>query len=109
LAEQAVEAVGVELSATGVTCELLDMTTKFLGWDDLQRVSIKTTDGGPFEEDVWWLLEATHAQVLLPQGANGEKELFLHLQTLPGFDNDAVINAMLSVENRQFLCWQREG
>ena len=109
MAEQGEQAVSVELSATGITCELLDGTIRFMGWDELQSVIVKTTDTGPFEEDVWWILVGNHGQVTIPQLASGERELLPRLQALPGFDNDAFIEAMSSVENHQFLCWQREG
>jgi hypothetical protein len=38
----------------------------------------------------------------------GTEALLEHLQTLPGFDNDAVIAAMQSTENQLFLCWERQ-
>ena len=41
MAEQGEQAVSVELSATGITCELLDGTTRFMGWDELQSVIVK--------------------------------------------------------------------
>ncbi|MCC6457412.1 MAG: hypothetical protein IT328_20825 [Caldilineaceae bacterium] len=97
----------VELSDTGVTYYRSDGITRTVVWNDLHAVFIATTDEGPFDEDVWWILVDSDGQCLIPQDASGEEELFLRLQALPGFDNEAFIAAMGSVENRQFLCWQR--
>jgi hypothetical protein len=43
----------------------------------------------------------------VPQGATGDRLLLERLQALPGFDNNAVIEAMSSTSRRRFLCWQR--
>jgi hypothetical protein len=40
-------------------------------------------------------------------GATGEKAMLERLQRLPGFDNDALIQAMMSVEDAEFICWTR--
>lgn len=69
----------------------------------------ETTDECPFVDDVWWVLVGSNGSYKVPQGASGEGELFAQLQTLPGFNNETVIEAMISVENQQFLCWQREA
>jgi len=30
------------------------------------------------------------------------------LQNLPGFNNEAVIESMTCVENKRFVCWQKD-
>ena len=83
-----------------------------IAWPALERVEIHTTDAGPLFPDVFWVLRtasAASAAYAVPQGATGETELFERLQKLPGFDNEAVIAAMGSVENRSWVCWTRDG
>jgi len=45
--------------------------------------------------------------LVFPQGAKGDKEILQRLQDLPGFNNEAVIEAMGSTEKRIFLCWEK--
>jgi len=66
------------------------------------------TAGGPFAEDVFWVLRGTGPPLLIPQSANGSEALLARLQELPGFDNQAVIAAMASAGNERFLCWARD-
>ena len=76
-------------------------------WDNLMGVAIQTTDEGPVQPDVFWLLGTKESSLRIPQGAQGEQEFLHRLQQLPGFDNKAVIAAMGSANNNLFVCWQR--
>jgi hypothetical protein len=80
-----------------------------VAWNELIGVAIQTTDNGPFQPDVFWVLSTKHGSLRIPQGANGERELFYQLQRLPGFNNEAFISAMGSAQNNLFVCWQRDG
>jgi hypothetical protein len=97
----------VRISDTEVACERPDGKTERVGWNDLQRVEIRTTSDGPMAPDVFWLLHGTNGGCAIPQGATGERALLERLQALPGFDNGQVIEAMGSTSDRTFLCWQR--
>jgi hypothetical protein len=97
----------VRMSDTEVACERPDSKTERVAWNDLQRVEILTTSDGPMSPDVFWLLHGTNGGCAIPQGATGERALLERLQTLPGFDNAQVIEAMGSTTDRRFLCWQR--
>ncbi len=79
-------------------------------WDELHEVGILTTDEGPMQEDVFFLLIAGDGKsgCVVPQGAEGCKRLLERLQKLPGFDNEAVIKAMGSTSNAKFVCWKRQ-
>ena len=44
----------------------------------------------------------------MPQSADGADALLARLQQLPGFNNEAVIEAMSSAD-RTFVCWKRTG
>jgi hypothetical protein len=97
----------VRLSDTEVICERPDGKVERVGWADLQKVEVVTTGDGPFAPDVFWVLHGTDGGCAVPQGATGDTQLLERLQTLPGFDNRAFIEAMSSTSDRRFLCWQR--
>jgi len=83
-----------------------DGSRQHLAWAELRAVLIETNDSGPFGADVWWILVGRDHHLSIPQGAFGEAALFERLQALPGFNNEMVISAMQSVENKLFLCWE---
>ena len=72
----------------------------------LASVRIITTAQGPFVPDVFWILETDGARLVIPQEAPGFDRVLDRLQTLPRFDNDAVIRAMTCTDAGEFLCWQ---
>ena len=87
----------------------LDGTEGTLRWEDLGGVAIVTTDTGPFEVDLRWVLTGRDGKQALsvPMGAAGEQDLLRELQRrLPDFDNEAVILAMGSTVNATFKVWR---
>jgi hypothetical protein len=78
-------------------------------WIEVVRVLIRTTDKGPFEDDVFFVVETTGESLVIPQPAQGCDEFLRALQQLPGFDNAAVIDAMGCADNREFPCWERDA
>lgn len=97
----------VVFDETKITRTMRDGKQETLQWAELQEVSIITSDEGPFVDDVFWVLSGTDTGCLVPSEADGAKELLAHLQKLPGFNNEAVIQAMGSAENAKFLCWSK--
>lgn len=87
----------------GATC--IEVVT----WRNLSAVDVRTTDEGPLYEDVHWVLSSRDGSgVALPQGQVPDG-LLERLQALPGFDNEALIQAMGSTSNANFRCWGGEG
>jgi hypothetical protein len=86
-------------------------TKESIRWDELHEIGIVTTDEGPWAEDVFWLfLNADRSKgCAVPNGADGFPALLERIQTLPGFNNEAVVQAMGSAENNQFLIWRAES
>ena len=75
-------------------------------WDELLEVGVLTTDAGPVADDVFWMLvDGPEKGCLIPSETVGMGELLKRLQTLPDFDNEAVVSAMGSSENAKFVCW----
>ena len=83
--------------------------TRTVYWKDLTMVGIRTTDDGPWEQDVFWGLHTGDESPALvyPQDIEGADALFSALQSrLPGFDNEQVIAAMGSTDNAFFKIWE---
>ncbi len=77
---------------------------------DLAAVVIETNDSGPWGDDVVWHLlgRAGGSALSVPQSAENFSPLLERLQSLPGFDNEAVIEAMGSTGLNAFLCWEAD-
>lgn len=97
----------VHFDDTKVTRTMRDGKHEIIQWSELREVAIITTNEGPFVDDVFWVLSGTDTGCLVPSEADGAKELLAHLQKLPGFNNEAVIQAMGSTENGKFICWSK--
>jgi hypothetical protein len=97
----------VSFDDESVTCRRPNGLVEVVRWADLNAVFIHTTDAGPFIDDVFWVLAGGESGCVVPSEAEGMDQLLKRLQQLPNFDNSAVIEAMSSTENREFLCWQR--
>lgn len=98
----------VSFDETGVTRTMSNGRTEAIAWDAVVEIGIVTTDEGPFREDCWWLLIGEQGGAAIPNGADGFKDLLAELQRrFPGFDNEAVIAAMGSIENDSFRIWVR--
>src|SRR5947209_3613020 len=76
---------------------------------DLSGVATETNDSGPLGIDCWWLLVGVNDKLVVacPQGAHGDKAAVDRLMKLPGFDFDAMIAAMASVETDVYPVWRR--
>lgn len=81
-----------------------------VSWSDVQGVDLHVTSDGPFVEDVFFVLHGPPGSgVVVPSGTAHERGLLEQLQRrLPGFDNQAVIDAMLCTEDRVFRIWRRD-
>lgn len=99
----------VAVDERGMLCVHVNGDSEAVRWDQIDRVSIRTTDKGPFDDDVFFVLATAVGTLVIPQPARGSGELLRSLQQLPDFDNEAVIEAMACTDNREFLCWPREG
>lgn len=92
----------------GVRRRLPDGRREAVRWDDLVEVAIRTTAGGPWQEDVFFLLTGRDGGgVAVPLGEAVERDLLGWLQALPGFDSEQVVEAMTCAEDAMFVCWRR--
>jgi len=91
-----------------IQCQRASGLVEQVAWDDLQAVLIQTTADGPFGDDVFWVLVGQNGGCVVPSEAQGADDLLERLQKLPGFDNEAVIAAMICTEEQRFLCWKKQ-
>jgi hypothetical protein len=79
--------------------------------NQLTGVAVETNDTGPWGADVWWVLfgKDDKVAVAFPQGSTGEKGVVDTLMALPGFDHQAMINAMRCTTNQVFSVWRAPG
>lgn len=76
---------------------------------DLDRVSVRTNDRGPMEDDMFWVFAGGSALLEVPSEIPGEDDLWPVFEGLPGFDWGQVIKASTSIENVTFPCWTKSG
>lgn len=94
----------------GIRRRLAGGKVEAVAWDDLVEVAIRTTSGGPWKDDVFFLLAARGGSgCAVPQSDPAAEQLLHRLQILPGFDNKRFIEAMACTEERLFICWRRDG
>ncbi|WP_083410098.1 hypothetical protein [Mycolicibacterium rutilum] len=75
-------------------------------WDALTEVSLRTTDRGPAEEDVFFVFAYADGPSTAI-GLGDSEELLPRLQRLPGFDNEAFVQAMGHSSDGVFVLWRR--
>lgn len=76
--------------------------------DDLQNVTIRTTDDGPLASDMFWEWTDIAGQTLIiPGDAEGTEQLFDALSALSGVDYDAIMSASGEATQNHFVIWQR--
>lgn len=102
------ENVTVTFTETTITAKYSNGEKRSIEWSNLSEVGVTTTDEGPIAEDVFWGLHAGgEVRVVYPSTASGSQELLAAMQgRLPGFDNEALVNAMSSSENNHFVVWR---
>jgi hypothetical protein len=101
------QVASVATDEAGIRFARVNGVRESVRWDEVDRVLIRTTDKGPFDDDVFFVVETALDSLVIPQPAKGCDALLCELQQLPGFDNQAVIEAMGCTDNREFLCWER--
>lgn len=76
--------------------------------DDVIRVDIETTDGGPIADDLFWVFRLSDQSLWrIPGSADGAQVLIDMLAGFPGADYDAVIRASATTVPDRFLIWQK--
>ncbi len=78
-----------------------------IAWSDLDAVLIETTNKDRGKDDLFWILECGGVRHRVPSETPGATRLMQAFQRLPGFDNEAIIDASTMLEQGLFECWRR--
>ena len=78
-------------------------------WADLREVWIRTTNLGPFGDDMFIVLVGAGGECVIPSESQGVEGLVERLTELPGFDEEAYTEAIRSTDNARFCVWRRTG
>jgi len=82
---------------------------KFRDPKRLFRIWIVTNNLGPFFEDVYWKFEHPEGDFYYPQSKDKDGKLLEIFQSLKGFHNKAVQEAMICTKKNEFLAWDRSS
>jgi hypothetical protein len=98
----------VEFDGDSIRRYMADGRSESIRWSEIREIAIVTTADGPWSDDVFWLFLSADQKkgCLVSNNADGFKLLLPRLQTLPGFDNRAVVAAMGSATENKFLVWR---
>jgi hypothetical protein len=96
-----------EFDAGEIRCSGPRGKTNRMAWDSIARVLVITTDGGPFVEDMFWVIVArTGQELVIESGAKGASLLLAEMQArLAGFDNEAFVKAVGSTTPAVLEIW----
>ena len=98
---------GVQVTSRGVRRQAPDGRVEEVAWDKLVQVSIVTSDEGPYNEDLFFLLQGADGGGCAVASDEAEATgLVMRLQQLPGFDHDALIQASSCTIEAHFICWR---
>ncbi|OLS13131.1 MAG: hypothetical protein RBG13Loki_3259 [Promethearchaeota archaeon CR_4] len=78
-----------------------------INYRDLIRVTIDTTDEGPWLPDCFWYLTTKNHSVSIENNDPFIQVLLAKLQKLPGFKSELVVKAMASTEINSFIVWEQ--
>jgi hypothetical protein len=92
------------LDEQGVRRIAADGTEASLAWADLREVRIVTQPAKSLSEGVRFELRSGAATLSIPR-PEATQGFIDRLQELPGFDTEALIEAIGSTAEAEFVCW----
>lgn len=91
----------------GIIRETSNGLTKRINWSEVTKISILTTDQGPFFDDFFYVFQAESLVMMLPLGISVKIDLLTWLQKkFPDINPEAVIAASGSAQNAVFPLWE---
>ncbi len=79
-----------------------NMKTVIIRWADIHRITMITTDTGPFVDDRFYHIVHANGELTLPAHAGGMDDFLARITALPGFDAQALKTALTSMKNNSF-------
>ncbi|MBW2701296.1 MAG: hypothetical protein JRF33_10790 [Deltaproteobacteria bacterium] len=107
LEELKLASVGIQLTEGLLQVQQADGPALEMSVDSIRRVSIQTFGLGSDGPGPLWVLEASMQKIAFPMGMEGENLFLAAVQTLPGFDDGALVDAVSAVGEGQFVCWSK--
>jgi len=75
--------------------------------NDLTSVVIETTDDGPLQDDIFWVIRDQFGSVVrIPNTAGGNEQLFDAVSALSGVSFEQITTAMSSISPAIFTIWR---
>jgi hypothetical protein len=108
--ESRVGSMFLEIDDEGVHVESQGATHS-VPWSELRRVRIVTNSGGPWSEDVFFVLEGQSGSAcVVPHDLAVKRQLLEQLQArLDGVRDDKVIEAMGCTSDASFTIWEKSA
>lgn len=95
------ESIGVRNLAQNATTELR--------WNEIDRITIVTTDQGPFFEDVFFAFEGRGIAIIVTHEDAVRLDLYEAIVAhLTGIDHEQAIAAMKCTDNNSFIMFERQ-
>jgi hypothetical protein len=80
-----------------------------VNWNDLSKVTARTTDAGPGSPDVFLMFHSRRGSgVSIPQSSPEAETALKRVQMFQGFDQAALVEAMGCTTDRTFTCWESQ-
>jgi hypothetical protein len=99
----------VSFDGRGFECRWQDGSVDSIAWKELRAVEIRTTDLLPPLDDIFLVLRSARGDCLIPQAEEISDVVLEWVQKLPGFDSEAVLEAMRCQDKATFVCWEAPG
>jgi hypothetical protein len=97
----------VECDDTGIKVVHPNGTVESSRWDEIIKVSVITTDQGPFVDDVFLALFKEDKGCIIPSTVHGYNDAYEIVSKFEGFDFSKYIESMSSTSNNEFICWHK--
>lgn len=85
----------------------MEKTYRDYGPDEIDEIIAITTDGGPFEDDLFYLIFA--GENLWRVSMFEAENIYEWFAKFPDFDFEKAIRASASTQNRRFILWSKTG
>lgn len=93
-----------------LTVDAIETGIYKLNLDDIKKISVITTDQGPFIEDMFVYIEIPDNNFFVVESEMPEFNfLFTVFESIGGFDYDKFIKATSSTDNAEFICYEKKN
>jgi hypothetical protein len=100
----------VTVTEKNISCLALNQAKQVLSINNIDTIEIRTTGEGPCAPDLFFVLKAGPAEMLIPQGAIGfeSDKAFDFFKQFEGFDYEQMVASITCTELKIFNCWEKK-